>query len=105
MWNYIGINPFYNEIEENEYGLRRARVTGGYIYEKDSDKTIHFGRIKSEDDLTSVINSFSNSLFASYFHQDISYIFHIYSITNNSETNKTLPYEKFCEFIRIKRKI
>ena len=98
MWNYIGINPFYNEIEENEYGLRRVRVTGGYIYEKDSNKTIHFGRIKSEDDLTSVINSFSNSLFASYFHQDISYIFHIYSITNNSETNKTLPYEKFCEF-------
>lgn len=98
MWKYIGINPFYNEIEENEYGLRRARVTGGYIYEKDSNKTIHFGRIKSEDDLASVISSFSNSLFASYFHQDLSYIFHIYSIANNSETNKTLPYEKFCEF-------
>ena len=98
MWNYIGINPFYNEIEENEFGLSRASVTGGYIYEKDSNKTLHFGRIKSEDDLVSVINSFSNNLFLIYFHQDINYIFHIYSIANNSETNKTLPYDKFCEF-------
>ena len=56
MWKDLCLNPYENKVQENENGIRRVQISGGWL-EEDTTSSIHFCRALTVDDVEIAANS------------------------------------------------
>ncbi len=86
MWKDLCLNPYENRVQENENGIRRVQISGGWL-EEDSTSSIHFCRALSTDDVEVAANSMTVPVISKSLDHSVLKAFIVWSTKRGTITN------------------
>lgn len=104
MWKDLCLNPYENKVQEDDKGIRRVQVSGGWIEEGSID-AIYICRVLTIDDVEIAANSMSVPNISKSFNHDVSKAFSIWSAKKGISTSFNENNIKNKSFIAFKRKV
>ena len=86
MWKDLCLNPYENKVQENENGVRRVQISGGWL-EEDGTSSIHFCRAASINDVEVAANSMAVPAISKSLEHSVLKAFIIWSTKKGTVTN------------------
>lgn len=105
MWKNLCYNPYENIVQENEIGIRRVQISGGWL-EEDKVSNLLICRAMSSEDLEVASSSMSNPVIARSYKYNAFQCFAIWAAKKNNITNlsgiENLKDNKIAQVFKMK---